>query len=101
MLMFIRYPKGMAQYVTDAQLQELGTKKASALERDSTFRSNTERRIEKQLEAEEKEREEAARPEPAPVIAEVFEPEPEPESEPQLEVELMSVSCSIYGRNQY
>ena len=54
----IWYPKRMAEYLTAVKLQELGVKKDFALERDSSFRSNTERRLDKAYEKElEKEQE--------------------------------------------
>jgi hypothetical protein len=84
----IWYPKGMAEYVTAAKLHEMGVKKDSALERDSTFRSNTEKKIERQSEVPEKEEEFIP---PAPLIPSFSQYEPEP----QMQVELMSVSCHI------
>ena len=54
----IWYPKRMAEYLTAVKLQELGVKKDFVLERDSSFRSNTERRLDKAYEKElEKEQE--------------------------------------------
>jgi CO dehydrogenase/acetyl-CoA synthase beta subunit len=54
----IWYPKKMAEYLTAVKLQELGVKKDLVLERDSSFRSNTERRLNKAYEKEvEKEQE--------------------------------------------
>jgi hypothetical protein len=54
----IWYPKRMAEYLTAVKLQELGVKKDLVLERDSSFRSNTERRLNKAYEKEvEKEQE--------------------------------------------
>lgn len=85
----------MAEYVTAAKLQDMGVKKVSALERDSTFRSNTEKKIERQSEAPEKEEEEFVRP--APFIPSILQEEPEP----QMQIELMSVSCHIIFNDQY
>ena len=48
----IWYPKRMAEYLTAVKLQELGVKKDFVLERDSSFRSNTERRLDKAYEKE-------------------------------------------------
>jgi len=48
----IWYPKRMAEYLTAVKLQELGVKKDFVLERDSSFRSNTERRLGKAYEKE-------------------------------------------------
>lgn len=79
----------MAEYVTASKLHEMGVKKDSALERDSTFRSNTEKKIERQSEVPEKQEEEFVRP--APLIPSL----PQYEPEPQMQVELMSVSCHI------
>lgn len=50
MMRNIWYPKKMAEYLTDDKLQQLGVKKDTAIERDSTFRSNTERKLEKEKE---------------------------------------------------
>ena len=50
MMRNIWYPKKMAEYLTEDRLQQLGVKKDTAIERDSTFRSNTERRLEKEKE---------------------------------------------------
>jgi hypothetical protein len=42
----------MAEYLTAVKLQELGVKKDFVLERDSSFRSNTERRLDEAYEKE-------------------------------------------------
>lgn len=86
----IWYPKGMAEYVTSAKLQALGVKRESALERDSTFRSNTETKIERQLDVPETKEEEFVRP--APIIEAPVEEE---YREPQIQIEMMSVRLPI------
>ncbi|EKD15762.1 fructose-bisphosphate aldolase [Drepanopeziza brunnea f. sp. 'multigermtubi' MB_m1] len=48
----IWFPKKMAEYLTLQKIKELGVKKDAVVERDSTFRSNAERKLERQLEKE-------------------------------------------------
>ncbi len=74
----------MAEYLTAQKIAELGVKRDSGLERDSTFRTNAERKLERQQEKEQGEQ----TPEPLPTKA--FEQPDEPA--PQVEVELLSVS---------
>jgi hypothetical protein len=50
MMRNIWYPKKMAEYVTNDKLQQLGVKKDMTIERDSTFRSNMERKLDKEKE---------------------------------------------------
>lgn len=87
----IWYPKKMAQYVTAAKLQALGVKKDAPLERDSTFRSTTEKKLKRQEEEPEEVvgemQEQEFRPAlivPAPSIVQA-----EPRA-PQIELDLMS-----------
>ena len=54
MMRNIWFPKKMAEYLTTARLQQLGVKKDTAVERDSTFRSNTERKLDKEKEKQER-----------------------------------------------
>ncbi|KUJ07979.1 uncharacterized protein LY89DRAFT_691294 [Mollisia scopiformis] len=84
----IWYPKGMAEYVTAAKQEELGVKKDSGLERDSTFRSNTEIKVERQSDMPEVKEEEVLRP-PPPIPSLVEEVYREPQT-PQIQLELMS-----------
>lgn len=79
----------MAEYVTASKLHELGIEKDSGLERDSTFRSKTEKKMERNSEAPEKGDEEIVSP--APLIPSL----PQAEPEPQMQIELMSVSFQI------
>ena len=67
----------MAEYMTTAKMKELGIKKEAAMERDSTFISEKQRKIAKKLEAERLAEQEAEQKlqaskqvveEPAPVI---------------------------------
>ncbi|PBP28391.1 Fructose-bisphosphate aldolase [Diplocarpon rosae] len=81
----IWFPKKMAEYLTLQRIAELGIKKDSGLERDSAFRSNAERRLEKQKEKE-KEQEDASEPLPQ------MEAEQPEEPAPQIELELPSPS---------
>ncbi|KAE8452338.1 hypothetical protein EG329_001038 [Mollisiaceae sp. DMI_Dod_QoI] len=83
----IWYPKKMAQYVTAARLQELGVKKDAMLERDSTFRSSVERKIERQSEVQEKEEEVVVVLHPAAFTPSLVQEEPR---EPQIQLELIS-----------
>ncbi len=78
----------MAQYVTAARLQELGVKKDAMLERDSTFRSSVERKIERQSEVQEKEEEVVVVLHPAAFTPSLVQEEPR---EPQIQLELISV----------
>ena len=95
----IWYPKGMAEYVTSAKLHELGMKKDFALERDSTFRSNTEKKIERQTEVPDIE-EEAFVPQ-APLVPSYQQSIPqEVYDEPQIQIELMKRKSFIYASNQ-
>jgi hypothetical protein len=55
MMRNIWFPKKMAEYLTADKLQELGVKKDATVERDPTFRSNMERKLEKQMLREEQE----------------------------------------------
>ncbi|CZS90536.1 hypothetical protein WAI453_004130 [Rhynchosporium graminicola] len=48
----IWYPKQMAEYLTLAKVQELGVKKDTIAERDSTFQTNAMRKLEKKQERE-------------------------------------------------
>ena len=50
MMRNIWYPKKMAEYLTSNKLQQLGMKKDTTVERDSTFKSNTERKLDKENE---------------------------------------------------
>ncbi|KAE9376718.1 hypothetical protein N431DRAFT_462533 [Stipitochalara longipes BDJ] len=50
MMRNIWYPKKMAEYLTGDKLQQLGMKNDTSIERDSTFRSNTERKFDKEKE---------------------------------------------------
>ncbi|CAL3964157.1 unnamed protein product [Diplocarpon coronariae] len=79
----IWFPKKMAEYLTLQRIAELGIKNHSGLERDSAFRSNAERKLEKQ-----KEREQNDAPEPLLDM----EIEPPEEPAPQVELELLSPS---------
>jgi Ribosomal protein L9, N-terminal domain len=83
MMRNIWYPKKMAEYLTTAKLQQLGVKKDTAVERDSTFRSNTERKLDKEKEKRERKIASAA------AEAEVFAVEQEPVL--PIELELLSV----------
>jgi ribosomal protein L9 len=89
----IWFPKGMAQYVTASNLQALGVKKDAPLERDSTFRSTTEKKLERQVEEEEPEQvvdeaqEEEFRPAPIVPAPSIIQAEPRA---PQIELDLMS-----------
>ncbi len=80
MMRNIWYPKKMAEYLTDDKLQQLGVKKDTAIERDSTFRSNTERRLEKEKEKFERN-----------IAAEAMTASIEPESTIAIELDLLSV----------
>jgi hypothetical protein len=60
MMRNIWYPKKMAEYVTTAKLQQFGVKKDDLVERDSMFRSNTERKLDKEKEKLEREYADAA-----------------------------------------
>lgn len=90
----IWYPKKMAQYVTAAKLEQLGVTKDAPLERDSTFRSTTEKKLEKQTEEPEEaveeieEEEEEFRPAPIVPAPSIIQAEPRA---PQIELDLMSV----------
>jgi len=70
----------MAEYLTDDKLQQLGVKKDTAIERDSTFRSNTERRLEKEKEKFERH-----------IAAEAMMASIEPESTIAMELDLLGV----------
>lgn len=87
----------MAQYVTAAKLQALGVKKDAPLERDSTFRSTTEKKLERQdeelEEVLEEVQEEEFRPPPIVPVPSIIQAEPRA---PQIELELMSVSYTNY-----
>ncbi|CZR62002.1 uncharacterized protein PAC_11899 [Phialocephala subalpina] len=84
---------GIAQYVTASNLQALGVKKDAPLERDSTFRSTTEKKLERQVEEEEPEQvvdetqEEEFRPTPIVPAPSIIQAEPRA---PQIELDLMS-----------
>jgi hypothetical protein len=103
----IWYPKQMAEYVTAAKAQELGLKKDTQLEREYTFKSERERREERQLlqqEKEEREREEKEAEEEAalstPADWEPVMEMPNPQ-EPAIDLGLMSVSipctCCVWS----
>jgi hypothetical protein len=47
MMRNIWYPKKMAEYMTAAKMQELGVKKDATVERDGTFGSKGQRKLEK------------------------------------------------------
>lgn len=83
MMRNIWYPKKMAEYVTAAKLQQLGVKKDALIERDSTFRSNAERKLDKEREKLEREAADAA--------AEAATLAVEPEPVLPIELELLSV----------
>lgn len=79
----------MAEYLTAQKIAELGVKKDSGLERDSTFRTNAERKLERQQEKEQTER----KPEHLPTMA--FEQPDEPA--PHVELELLSVRILMFA----
>lgn len=83
MMRNIWYPKKMAEYLTLTKLRELGVKKDSTVERDSAFRSNAERKLEK---LQEKEKAEEV---PEIVQRPAFEEASEPA--PHVELEFFSV----------
>jgi hypothetical protein len=91
----IWYPKRMAEYLTAVKLQELGVKKDFVLERDSSFRSNTARRLdkayEKELEKEQENRQEKQL-EKTEAVAEAIQPTYERVT--PIELELLSVRSS-------
>ena len=80
MMRNIWYPKNLADYLTDDKLQQLGVKKDTVIERDSTFRSNTERKLER-------EKEKFERNAAAESVMTAFEPEPAI----QMQLDLLSV----------
>ncbi len=83
MMRNIWYPKKMAEYVTAAKQEELGVKKDAVLERDSTFGTRKQRKLErKQDKRPEKKSSDCFRPV-------VIEEAPEP-----IELELLSVRQS-------
>jgi hypothetical protein len=88
----IWYPKRMAEYLTAAKLQELGVKRDAVLERDSSFRSKTERRFEKELEREH-EREQEGGQEKVGTVAEAIQSTYQEQIAP-IELELLSVRSS-------
>ncbi|KAL2067317.1 hypothetical protein VTL71DRAFT_1741 [Oculimacula yallundae] len=79
----IWYPKKMAEYLTLSKIQELGVKKDSITERDSTFQSRAVRKLEKKLE---KEKLEEPEEEPLARMAELKPVEPIA----QFELDLLS-----------
>jgi Ribosomal protein L9, N-terminal domain len=85
MMRNIWYPKKMAEYLTEDKLQQLGVKKDTAIERDSTFRSNTERKLDKENEKYER----------AAAAAESAMTSLEPESSIPMELDLLSVRLPI------
>ena len=82
MMRNIWYPKKMAEYLTDDKLQQLGVKRDTTLERDSTFRTNTERKIDKERERFDRQ---------AAVAAESLMASIEPEAAMPMELDLLSV----------
>ena len=82
MMRNIWYPKRMAEYLTINKVQQLGVKKDTTVERDSTFKSNMERKLEK--EKEQFKRKAAAAAESAMATMEKQSPIP-------IELELLSV----------
>ncbi len=82
MMRNIWYPKRMAEYLTIDKVQQLGVKKDTTVERDSTFKSNMERKLEK--EKEQLERKAAAAAESAMATM-------EKQSPITIELELLSV----------
>ena len=90
MMRNIWYPKGMAEYLTADKQRQLGVKKETSLERDSTFRTNAERKLEKQREK--AEREAAAAAVESAMAA--IEPEPAEVATP-IELDLLSVRLPI------
>jgi len=78
----IWYPKKMAEYLTMEKLQELGVKKDSVVERDSTFQTNAVRKLEKKQEKQKQER-------PEEPLVRMTEEQPS-EPVPQFELDLLS-----------
>jgi hypothetical protein len=91
MMRNIWYPKKMAEYLTTDKLQQLGVKKDTAVERDSTFKSNTERKLDK--ENEKFERKVAA------AAAESTTASMEQEPEIPIELDLLSVRLPTVNPN--
>ncbi|KAK0104598.1 hypothetical protein ONS95_004884 [Cadophora gregata] len=78
----IWYPKKMAEYLTMEKLQNLGLKKDSVVERDSTFQTRAVRKLEKKQEKQTQER-------PEEPIVRMTEEQPS-EPIPQFELDLLS-----------
>lgn len=89
MMRNIWFPKKMAEYLTTARLQQLGVKKDTAVERDSTFRSNTERKLDKEKEKRERKN--------ASVAAEAEVAAVEQEPVVPIELELLSVRLPTFN----
>jgi hypothetical protein len=98
----IWYPKGMAEYLTEARRQEIGIKKDAHLEREYTFKSEKERKLERQIQREAQDAKEAAAAEEAALL---LEKDPQrkrdaltpQEPRPQVELDLLSVRSASIG----
>ena len=86
----IWYPKKMADYLTAAKLQKLGIKKDTVIERDTNFRSNTERKLRKQDE-------EKAEEIDSDTNTAQSAYEPAPEQIAPVELDLLGVRPSIFS----
>jgi hypothetical protein len=85
----------MAEYLTAVKLQELGVKKDFVLERDSSFRSNTERKLHKAYEKELKQEQEMQQEKQQEKTEAVAEAIPSTyERVTPIELELLSVRSS-------
>lgn len=90
MMRNIWYPKKMAEYLTTDKLQQLGVKKDTTIERDSTFRSNTDRKFDKERERFER---------TAAAAAESAMTSLKPEPAVPMELDLLSVRPPTFFRN--
>lgn len=104
----IWYPKGMAEYVTSTVAKELGLKKDDTIEREYSFQSERERKIERQIlreEQEEREREarEAAEAEEAASLQqaqwEAAQAAAAKEPAPKIKVDMISVRKTKHAQS--